>query len=76
MVVIRTILPAEVAGVLAVAGLDARFGWSSVSYGWTGLGMLLMSPSYHYDRPARFGLLYPWFPRHTEIHHLARKMGC
>ena len=44
--VIYIILMSSVLACLAVAGLDARFGWSSLAFEWTYLGLLLYMAGY------------------------------
>ncbi len=44
--VIYVILMSAIFGCLAVAGFDARFGWSSLSFEWTYLGLLLYIAGY------------------------------
>ncbi len=44
--VIYLILMSAVLGCLAVAGLDARFGWSGLAFDWTYLGVCLFVAGY------------------------------
>ena len=44
--VLYVILMSAVVSCLAVAGLDARFGWSSLTFEWTYLGVLLFVAGY------------------------------
>jgi protein-S-isoprenylcysteine O-methyltransferase Ste14 len=44
--IIYAILMAAIFGCLAVAGFDARFGWSSLAFEWTYLGLLLYIAGY------------------------------
>jgi len=44
--VIYVILMSAILGCLAVAGLDAHFGWSSLAFDWTYLGVFLFVAGY------------------------------
>ena len=44
--VIYAVMMTALLSFLAVAGLDARFGWSSLPFGWTYLGVLLYIAGY------------------------------